>query len=287
MRPLLLALVSILLVAPPPTGGGAEASPGSAVGCPSEEDLRAQILDLEPLLDLGSRSQRFGVATPLDLYLAAARKIERPRLEHQGHVGLAVVFTELPVEDLWRAVNDEDHFDLGNYSPVQHSEVVDGRARMPSRLVFQWYSRLGFGRWWVSRVEMNCELFRTSSQRLWEVFWEDRIGEALRTEPPVAEIADRLRPLESSQGAWLLGAFGPECTSIEYFTRSDPGGAAALLQPLVVDRALGRTVEGIVRMARRHLGVHPDLEFVRPDGTPLPSFEGDARPAGGDQLGGF
>jgi hypothetical protein len=228
-------------------------------------------------LERGSRSARFEIPTPTALHREAVRRPESIQAERDGIVVLAATVVELPVELLWKAVNDEDHHDLdGRYIPVEQSTVIGGQPRGQSRLLFQAFRRWGIGRWWVSRIEMNEELYRESEAGLWELFWTDEIDAADRSSSPVAEAAEAMPPLRSSQGAWLLAPLANDCTLVEYFTRSEPGGVVKLGQLMFAKRGVRLTIEGMIRLAREHIPAHTSLDFVRPDGVPLgsPTEEG-------------
>jgi hypothetical protein len=68
----------------------------------------------------------------------------------------------------------------------------------------------------------------------------------------------------------LLVPLAEECTLLEHFTWSDPGGFVGMIQGLVLGRALRGSIEGMVRLADERYRALPDgPPFVRPDGTPL------------------
>ena len=76
--------------------------------------------------------------------------------------------------------------------------------------------------------------------------------------------------IRSSEGAWLLVPLAERCVSIEYYSRSEPGGVVGALQPLLVKRALRDILEGIVRLAGEHVASpHPETTFEAPDGRRL------------------
>ena len=89
--------------------------------------------------------------------------------------------------------------------------------------------------------------------------------------PPLDRIAESSTPVAWSRGAWLLAPMGGDCTWLEYFAWSDPGGVLSGLQWLGAERAVRDAVEAVAEMARGHVGEpHPNARFVRPDGEPLP-----------------
>jgi len=237
--------------------------------CPGAEETRARLARVAT--EHASRTVRFGVAPPTDLYDKAAREVDRSFVRRDGKTVQGVRLTARPIETMWKALNDEPHHALGGaYVPVEHSEVVEGTPRGPSRLLFQYFKKAGVGRWWVSRVEMSPDLFRTSSGTMWELRWEDVIDSVDATRPPYSSVSADMAPLEESHGAWLLVPIGPSCTLVEYFNHTEPGGVVSLAQALLAKSSVRDTLDGIVRLADEHLPEpHPGAVFIRPDGTPL------------------
>lgn len=242
---------------------------GAAAECPSAQELLERVRKAD--LRLGARSARYATPPPLSLYEKAARKPDRPYANHKGSRGFAVMAAPLSVERLWMALNDEAHHALdGDYLPVKYSEVIGGTPRGASRLLFQYFHRMGFGRWWVSRVSMNRELYERSGGAFWELFWEDGMDEVDPEQPPMSRVSGKMAPMRGSKGAWLLVPIAPNCTLVEHFNWAEPGGMARALRPFVLDQALRDTVGGLVRMATEHFSApHPEASFVRPDGTAL------------------
>ena len=183
-------------------------------------------------------------------------------------MGQAVLVSELPIEDLWLAVNDEDHYAEGGFLPVEFSQVVDGKSRGQQRLLFQYFKRAGVGRWWIDEVAMNQELFETSGGRLWELRWWDLMETHTESGLP-DEVANMgLEPIQESRGAWLLIPIAESCTLIEYVTVSDPGGLLSLAHLLGSGVVIRETLEGTQRLAHEHIPrCRSDARFVRPDGT--------------------
>jgi hypothetical protein len=254
----ILALVSVVATARP------------AGACPSASGLAEALASVD--LATASRTARFESALPRDLYAEATRKIGRAVAARDGDRVFGVLVAERPIVPLWKALNDEDHHALdGRYVPVRTSRVIDGDPRGQSRLLLQSFDKLGIGRWWVSRVWMNRELFAASGGRLWEIVWEDRMAEVDRTIPPVSDIAADLRGIDRSRGSWLLVPLADRCTLVEYFSWTEPGGFVGATQALVARKAVRDTIEGVVRLADEHIAVapHSGPPFVRPDGTPL------------------
>jgi len=241
----------------------------AAAECPPAAELLGTLHEANP--GRGSRTARYGSPPPAALYGKAATHPGQPHASHDGSRGFAVMVAPLPVERLWMALNDEEHHALdGGYLPVKHSEVIGGTPRGAHRLLFQYFQRMCVGRWWVSHVSMNRELYERSGGRLWEVYWEDAMDEVDPTRPPLDSVSVKMAPIRRSEGAWLLVPVAPACTLVEHFSWSEPGGVAGALRPLVLDRALRDTVGGLARMAAEHFDP-PEIgaSFVRPDGTPL------------------
>jgi hypothetical protein len=236
--------------------------------CPSAEEILDQLDQLD--LTLGSRTTELELEPPKKLYRKASRNVGDPVVDRQGKKILGVVVVALPAESLWKAVNDEEHHALNGYLPVEHSEVIGGTPRGTSRLLFQYFSKFGLGRWWISQVEINTELFHVSDGRLWEVRWEDGFDRYDTTQPPVDAVAETVQRLKTTRGAWLFIPLSDSCTMIEYASWTDPGGALGLGHGLLAGGAIRDTLEAITRMAREHIPTpHPGADFVRPDGSPF------------------
>jgi len=238
-------------------------------GCPSSDEIARRLAVLD--LTQASRTSRYEEPPPEGLYRKAARNIGEPYVLRSGKRATTVAVIELGVEPLWKAINDEDHHHVDSrYVPVEYSEVIDGTPRGVNRLLFQYYSKMGVSRWWVVRVAMNSELFESSQQTLWEIYWEDDMDSVDPSLPPINRVSDSMTPIRQSRGAWLLVPLTPQCTLVEQFVWSDPGGFVSMAQPLVLKRALRNTMDGIVQLARDHVSeVYADATFLRPDGTPL------------------
>jgi hypothetical protein len=241
-------------------------SPARA-GCPPQGEILALLASRH--LETASRTARFEEPPPIDLYDEAARVIGEPAVRQTGQLGVGVLIVEMGVASLWKAVNDEDHFALDGHLPVGHSQVLQ-REPGGSRLVFQYFEKWGIGRFWVSRVSNNADLFARSSGALWEVWWKDDMEHVERAELPHQDKIASLKPLGDSVGAWLLAPLAGGCTAVEYFTRSDAGGIAGLSQRLFGERALKSTLLGLVRMATTHIPqAHSTDRFCAPDGAAL------------------
>jgi hypothetical protein len=243
------------------------AVPVTVASCPTPDQIQSRLGELG--LERAARTARFSEPPPLELYRKASRKVGELQVDREGGKGIAVIVVELPVEVLWRAINDEDAQDEGGYMPLKRSEIIGGTPRGVSRRVFQAGERMGLGRWWVTRTVMNGELFEASDGALWEVVWGDEM-EGLEG-PPVDDPPD-LSPVKRTRGAWLLVPLAENCTLVEHFNWSEPGGFVGMMQGLVLGRALRESIEGLVALAAAEYRTAPEgAPFVRPDGTPLDS----------------
>jgi hypothetical protein len=234
--------------------------------CPPREVIDTALKQLD--LSAAYRTQELGQDPPWPLYRKAAKRLGKVAVERDGNLGQAVLITDLPVEILWMAINDEDHYATDGYLPVEHSEVIGGTSRGQQRLLFQYFRRAGVGRWWIDEVEMNQELFEASKGRLWELRWWDLMETHAESGPP-GEFSDLdLQPIEESRGAWLLISLAQRCTLIEYATVSRPGGVLNVANLLGSGLVIRETLEGTERLAREHIPEpHSNAEFVRPDGA--------------------
>jgi hypothetical protein len=260
LRTVPLALGALLaILAPLPT---AEA------GCPPPDEVLARLA--EAGLERASRTALFEWEVPIELIAGAAETPGRARVETVGLVGFAVMLAEMPVEPLWMAINDEEHFITEGYLPLVQSEVIDGTSRGGERLIYQSFKKFGIGRWWVNRVWQNRELYESSNGELWELAWQDVMAEVDPHAPPLDGLIDDVTPIDSSRGAWLLVPVGESCTLMEYFTDSDPGGLITSAQRLFGGRTLRATIEGMVVLALEEIPApHEGSAFERPDGTEI------------------
>lgn len=244
--------------------------------CPPPEAVLER-LDMLNLIR-AARTREFELQPPRSLYERAAARPGKVVVENNGKLGQAVLMSDLPIETLWMAINDEDHYAEDGYIPVLHSEVVGGTSRGQDRILFQYFKRAGFGRWWIDQVEMSEELFVESETMLWELRWWDLMETHTEQSLP-EELSQRLAelglfPIRESRGAWLMIPLNRECTLIEYVTVSDPGGILSLAQWVGAGRVIRDTLEGVEKLAREHIPTpHEDSRFVRPDGTPIEAVE--------------
>ena len=236
--------------------------------CPSRDQILKRVESHD--LSRASRLDRFGQEIPGKLHLKAATRPGRAIARRRGLHGFGAIVVDLAVERLWKAISDEEHFDLEGFLPVERSDVIEGNPRGARRMLLQTFDRLGIGRWWVSEVNVNGELFSQSGGRLWETYWQDRMSEVDPSLPPVSEVSGDLSPLREGHGAWLLVPVAEECTLVDYYVHADPGGIVGAFHLLMLKGAIRSTLTGVVRMAEDHVDhVHPEERFLRPDGTPI------------------
>ncbi|MGB5163409.1 MAG: hypothetical protein WBP10_15245 [Thermoanaerobaculia bacterium] len=240
--------------------------------CPSPGAILTKLHELD--LTAAARTRDFQLEPPRSLYEKAAAKPGKVALQKDGKLGHAVLVTDLPIEALWMAANDEDHYAEDGYIPVLHSEVIGGTPRGQDRILFQYFKRAGIGRWWIDQVVMSDELFAESDGMLWELRWWDLME--TRTEQSLPEELSQsldelgLSPIRASRGTWLMIPIEADCTLIEYVTVSDPGGFLSLAQSLGAGRVIRDTLQGVEKLAREHIPTpHEHSRFVRPDGTSL------------------
>jgi hypothetical protein len=240
----------------------------AAADCPAPDEIEAQLGQLD--LSAAYRTEELELEPPWKLYAKAASRPGRVVVDRSGKLGQSVMVIEIPIEDLWMGINDEDHYAEGGYLPVEHSEVIEGTPRGERRILFQYFKRAGVGRWWIDELEMNREIFAASAGRMWELRWWDLMAERAADGPP-AEFADLgLAPIKASRGAWLMIPLGDACTLVEYVTLSSPGGFLSVANWFAAGHVIRENLEGLERLAREHVPEpHPEARFLRPDGTEI------------------
>ena len=235
-----IAMGKRTLLALPLLGATMVSSP-SASDCPPSERVLEILAEVD--LTLASRSSRFGADAPETLYRKALRQPGRTFTDRDGHRMFAVAVTGMPVRWLWKAINDDARH--AGIMPIRLSEVVGGTPRGSRRQVFQYFQRWGIGRWWVSDVSMNRDLYESSDGRVWELYWDDATGDVDPDEPPMSLVSSDIKTIRDSRGAWLLIPITERCTVVELFNWSDPGGFVGFGQSLVGERAVRQTFEGL------------------------------------------
>ena len=235
--------------------------------CPPAPEVVAR-LDALPLTQ-ASRTARFGLPVPRDLFAEAIARPGTPIPSRDGKIIQGVMLVAVPIEIWWQVVNDDDHHAEDGYLPLRHSEVIAGIPGRSGRTTFQYYKSWGLGRWWVNRLQANESLYRASEGALWELHWRDVMADYPGELPPV-EIDSNVPPIEEDWGAWLLVSLGESCTLVEYVASGEPGGLVGVLQWMALTRTLKTTFRGMVAMVEEHLAApHARPVFHRPDGTPI------------------
>lgn len=237
----------------------------AAAECPGPEAIHARLVEID--LARAARTARFEQPVPVELHEKAIRKPGKPFAERDGQRVTGVILAPVPAHKIWRAINDEEHHAEG-YLPVNFSTVVEGTPRGLDRVLFQFYKRAGLGRWWASRVLINKDIHEATEGKIWELYWQSWMDRVDREKPPISEV--KLRPIETSEGAWMLVPLTETCTLVEQYSFSDPGGALGIFQALVATGAIRDTMSGIVKMAVEHRCEPPEaVSFIGPDGKPL------------------
>ena len=238
-----------------------------AAECPTEEAMRARLSKVE--LTRAARTARFKQPVPSKLHDKALKRIGKPFSVRNGQRVTGVIVAPVAADRIWRAINDEEHHAEG-YLPVNFSAVVDGRPRGKNRVLFQYYRRAGLGRWWASRVIINDKVHEATKGKIWELYWHDCMDEVDRERPPISDVKGKIRPIEASEGSWMLVPLAESCTLVEEYSRSDPGGALGVIQALVASGAIRDTLKGMVAMAQEHhCEPPPSVSFLGPDGKPF------------------
>jgi hypothetical protein len=266
MKPIVLAPLLALFFALGPV----------RAGCPDAESMRARLAKVDPAR--AARTALFNQPVPAKLYAKALSAVGKPFSTRDGDTVSGVMVAPVAAAEIWRAINDEEHHAEG-FLPVDFSVVVEGAPRGKDRVLFQYYTMAGAGRWWASRVRINPEVHAATEGAIWEIHWRDWMKQVDRTAPPVRDVAAHIRPIEASVGSWMVVPLGESCTLVEHYSESDPGGALGVFKAFVAAGAIRDTLEGIVEMAREHRCEPPaSARFHGPDGKPVNTIDG---PAGG------
>ena len=183
--------------------------------------------------------------------------------------GWGVAIYDIPIEFVWKAVNDEGTF--ANRLPVNHSEVVAGKPKRDNRYLFQ-YMPLPMvdDRWWVTHMRHNGDLYTASGGKIWEQAWTDATDTS-RLKPQHISMVESAQAVEWTHGSWLLIDLGNGKTLVEYYVWSHPGGS---LPPGPASRFAGGAVKDTLgamhQLAKEHqAGTAYGGVFVRPDQSSL------------------
>ncbi len=181
--------------------------------------------------------------------------------------GWGVAVFDLPIEAVWKAVNDEKRF--AGLLPVQESAVLTGTPNRDGRTLFQ-YMELPIvdDRWWVVAMDHNAELYTQSGGVVWELSWKDATDPSRLVGTGWASRVEDATPVAWTHGSWLLVDLEGR-TLVEYFVWSDPGGsipagpASKFAGGAVLD-----TLSAMEQLATEHAG-SAEAGFVRPDQSAL------------------
>ncbi len=238
-----------------------------AAGCPPTSDIETLLRTVD--LEAASRTTEHGLGVPWKLISKALEHREDPAVRREGNLTQGVIIADLPIEQIWMAINDEDHHTLLEDLSLTHSEVVGGTSRGQERLMFQSFSSLGVERWWLNEIWMNEKLYARSGGSLWEHSWRYRADLAEEISLPLPADS-KVQPIRESWGTWLLVPLSDSCTLVECVNWSDPGGALSAAQWILARRLADRTMSSMVDLAREHIPEpHEGARFVRPDGSEI------------------
>jgi len=201
------------------------------------------------------RGHRAGAFPPIgldDYTQAMAGRVATGVTDVPGHAakkGYGLLLTDLPIEKLWPAIND----DRGKvkWTKLAYAEVYEGRYCATERRVFQFLPvPLVTDRWWVLDIHENRRMREASAGRALEVVFKSVDEGALPTEA-MKEWSLRGMRVAFVEGAWYLHSLGENSTLIEYYTWSDPGGAVpARLASSFSTSSIGDAIESMVKLAR-------------------------------------
>lgn len=183
--------------------------------------------------------------------------------------GWAVGVSDLPVEDLWRAVNAEDRY-VGRFGGLTASAVIAGPPHGAPRTLFQAIDLpMVSDRWWVVSEAFGAAAYTASGGRLWECAWTDATHRTSLAGTPHGAIAASGVPVGFSEGAWLLVPLSDGRTLMEFYTWTDPGGAVPA--GLATRFASGTMIEAFADLeaVARELAGQPSRGYTRPDGAPM------------------
>jgi hypothetical protein len=182
--------------------------------------------------------------------------------------GYGVAVFDIPIDQLWKAIADEDHH--ANKTAVTMSETITGTPRAHDHTIFQYLPvPMVSDRWWLVNIRYTGSLYTQTGGQIWEITWRDKNKDpALLNQLNLDQFEDAM-PVAWTKGAWLLLKLDDGRTLIEYHTWSDPGGSVPV--GLATRFAAGEVAANLKHMAhfaRTHIPTC-DGSFHRPDGTGL------------------
>lgn len=205
---------------------------------------------------------------PADAYARADQGtpvsgVYRPEGVDAG-IGWGVVVYDQPIDRVWAAINNNAQ--MADVTPVSHSLVVQGEPCHSGRRAFEYLPiSLFTDRWWIVELSHNAELFRASSERMWEMVWNDHNETPLTAE--VAQVASGGMPVQWARGGWLLVDLGDGRTLAEYHTWTHPGGSLPVrMASSLAGSAVKKTIQAMGELAA---SMRSTTGFVKPDQSPL------------------
>ncbi len=179
--------------------------------------------------------------------------------------GYGIAVFDIPIDQLWKAITDEDHH--AGKLPIQVSKTVEGSPRQDNHTLYQFMDvPLVADRWWMVNIRYTPQLYTASGGKAWELTWRDRNSdEALKARLDPG-LFDEGMPVAWTKGAWLLVALDDGRTLIEYHTWSDPGGQVPVgIATRFAAGEVVNTLKAMAQFAREHTPTCSGT-FHRPDG---------------------
>ena len=182
--------------------------------------------------------------------------------------GYAVAVFDIPIEQLWKAIADEDHH--ANNLAVQVSETVQGTPRTHDHTLFQFLDvPMVSDRWWLVNIRYTASLYTQSNGKLWELTWRDRNKDQALIDTLDLSQFDDAMPVAWTKGAWLLLKLSDGRTLIEYHTWSDPGGSVPVgIATRFAASEVANNLAHMAKFARNHTPTCTGT-FHRPDGSAM------------------
>ncbi len=182
--------------------------------------------------------------------------------------GWGVAVWDLPVEAVWKAINNEDQ--ASDFLAPAHSGTVDGAAHHSGRSSFQYISApVVTDRWWITTWTFNAELYRLTEGAMWEVSFVDNNDPAMLEGTTFHSLLADSMPIADAAGGWLVIPLSDGRTWVEYLSQADPGGnIPSGLMGKFADREVLSTFDAIEARAVYHQTAGAE-GYVRPDGSEL------------------
>jgi hypothetical protein len=178
------------------------------------------------------RTHRTSEAVPTisdkDYRAAAEGKVATGITRVEGHsarIGYGVGVLDVPIDDLWAALNDETRH--GDLTPLAHVELVAGTACADRRKVLMVLPLpMLTDRYWVNENRFSTELAAKSGGEVRELTWASVPDPASESMSEAGRAAsDGLVPIGFNKGSWLLVKLDDTHTLAEFSSWVDPGGS--------------------------------------------------------------